>query len=79
MAAIQGANAAIEHAVERFQKIKELYLAALHVASECETPAERKCLLQEMRAIIDEGKSVALEYRNLTTRSPETSASNNRV
>lgn len=75
MPAIRGANAAIEHAVERFQKVKELYLSALDLASECDTPAERKCLMQEMRAVIDEAKSVALEYRNLITRSQETSAS----
>lgn len=78
MPAMRGANAAVEHAVERFQKVKELYLAALDLASECDTPVERKCLVQEMRAIIDEAKSVAVEYRNLITRSQETSASNKR-
>jgi hypothetical protein len=62
--------------VERFRQLKDFYLAALHFASECGTPAERKCFAQEMRAIKDEAKSVTVEYRNVIARQQEVSASN---
>lgn len=68
MPAIRKANTAAEDVVERFQQLKDLYLAALHLACECETPTERKCLVQEMRAIIDEAKSVTVEYRKAIAR-----------
>jgi hypothetical protein len=54
--------------VERFQQLKDFYLAALHFPSECNTPSERKCFVQEMRAITNESKSVTVKYRNVWAR-----------
>jgi hypothetical protein len=55
----------VEYLVERFHKLRESYVEALNRATECETPDEKKCLVQEMRAITDEAKSVVYEYRNV--------------
>jgi hypothetical protein len=55
----------LEHLLERSHDLREFYLAALERAMECDTPDESKCLVQEMRGITDEAKSVALEWRTI--------------
>lgn len=52
-----------EHLLGRFRELREFYEATLQRVRECDTPEERRCVLQEMRAITDEAKSVAREYR----------------
>ena len=52
-----------DHLLARFQVLRGWYQEALERIMECETVDEKRCLVQELRAITDEAKSVALEYR----------------
>jgi hypothetical protein len=56
-------KADLEYLKERFESLLETYSGALDYARRCESPDERRCFVQEMRAITDEAKSIALEYR----------------
>ncbi len=52
-----------DHLLARFQILRNWYQEALSRMIQCQTVDEKKCLVQELRAITDEAKSIALEYR----------------
>ena len=56
-------NSDVDHLLARFQVLRGWYQEGLKRLMESETLDEKKCLVQELRAITDEAKSVALEYR----------------
>jgi hypothetical protein len=53
----------LEYLKERFARLRRLYLETVNRTTECESPDERRYLVQEMHAITDEAQSIALEYR----------------
>lgn len=57
------ADSDIDHLLARFHVLRRWYQEGLKRVMKCETLDEKKCVVQELRAITDEAKSVALEYR----------------
>jgi hypothetical protein len=48
----------LERLRERFENLRGLYLATLNRAQECDSPDEKKCILQELRSLIAEARAL---------------------